>query len=1132
MKKLFITNVGDLTEIQRASFYFLLLNGISTELNKFPNPCVFHIKLFKKLSKNCLVFFYSTKIKCEGPLLESTSCLDEFKTYSINIYVPGEYVYTDKSKKLNTLIKTNIFLGEIPLMTEDGTFIINGCEKIVVSQMLRSPGLYFRKEIGLSKKIFYTATLISDRGIFTKFILDSNFKNLNNNKNFLTIQFNNTGLDSKFNKEQLSLIDICSFFGLSRFEVLDSIKEYFEADYFFEDLKLLNKEEFNFKKSYFKKCFNSLYLNKIGRYNLNKKLNLNLSNKMLLFTSQDLLRVIHILYELSQNENYLDDIDNLKAKRVRSIGDLMKLQISNAFSTFLFAVNKNQRKRGQIFIKEYRKINLLKIKNNYLKSSVNLIKVNYNDFLNEYIFKSKLISSFLRDFFNINQLVQFMDQQNPLAEITHKRRISVFGTEGLTRDNINVAVRDLHPSQYNRLCLVDTPEGQNAGLINSLTLFSRINELGLMESPYFLINKGEMSLNKKAIYLTNIQEENSNIGFCDSYFDLNKTLNNTYISTKKALNFILMLKNKINFITPSSFQMLSIGAGIIPFLEHNDANRTLMGSNMQRQAMPLLYCQKPLVFSGLETLPILTSSLVIKTYSEGIVITASSAMIQIKDKSNQIITYYLKKYFKSNQNVLLNNIPNVWKGEHVFSGQVIVDGPCTLDGELSVGTNLTIAYMSWEGYNYEDAVIINENLIYNNCLSSLNIYEYETIYSEDDIIMKNENFFYNNELRNLNDLGIIKIGSYVKKDDILVSKLSISDFTEFSSDKLFNLLLTPDDLDYYDESLRVSENEEGRVLDIRVFSKEILNEDLDIDDENESVIIRIYIGYVSKIQLGDKVSGRHGNKGIISKILSNSDMPYLIDGTPIDIIFNPLGIPSRMNVGQIFECLLGFASENLGTRFQVYSFDESYGLEASRRLVNQKLKEASIKSKKSWLFNKYYPGKIFLKDGRTGEFFDNPILVGKSYILKLVHIVEKKIHSRSVGPYSLLIQQPLQGKSHSGGQRFGEMEVWALEAYGCSYTLQELLTIKSDDIGGRTDLKNYLLRPDICKKAIPSITESFLVLIRELNALGLDFTLNKFEDQFLNNFILKEKKIELFRKLETCLKLRKYLKNPELDFIN
>jgi DNA-directed RNA polymerase subunit beta len=517
---------------------------------------------------------------------------------------------------------------------------------------------------------------------------------------------------------------------------------------------------------------------------------------------------------------------------------------------------------------------------------------------------------------------------------------------------------------------------------------------------------------------------------------------------------------------------------------------------------------------------------------DGIVTYISADRICVTNEQGKEISYNLQKYQRSNQDTCINQRPSVWLGEEVVTGQVIADGAATEGGELALGQNILVAYVPWEGYNYEDAIVINERLVIDDCLTSIHIDEYETnlSYSESgsEKLTNNLPHLTNYIRRHLDNEGIVKIGSYVKENDILVGKLTPCEEDTSPESKLLKALYGTKKPSFRDTSLRVPEGTEGRVIDVRIVSSSLISKD-EPSFPTFCEIIRIYIAQVRKIQVGDKLAGRHGNKGIISRILTRQDMPYLPDGTPIDIIFNPLGVPSRMNVGQIFECLLGLAGEKLGNRFKVSPFDEIYGKEASRILINQKLKEAALKTDAKWLFNNESPGKVLLRDGRTGEYFDNPITIGKSYILKLIHLVEDKIHSRATGPYSMITEQPLAGKSQKGGQRFGEMEVWALEAYGCSNTLQELLTIKSDDIDGRNDMYEAILIRKEIEKPTPSIPESFLALMRELNALGLDFSMKKFENGFYSTTNFEEREKDLFKDLETRLKLRALLARKKAE---
>ena len=1163
MNKIFVNNIGDLSEAQRASYYRFLSNGISEELLNFPNPFSAKIRVTTKKKVSCLVYLYLNDLKLKGPNYNLETCLKRNMTYSIQLFIPAEYAYPIESKadiaffseklpelgngskkssiKLNKIrIKQDLFFGEIPLITEEGTFVINGCERIVISQIIRSPGIYFRKEFGAIRKTIYTATIISNKGLWTKFVLDQSEtqrkkKTINSSLNIkdrIYIKLNDFKSrlstdrkdDDNSDNNRLFIYDLIRYFGLSIEEILDTLK----YPLHFSNLQLTNREieEVSderqrliklyencivIKKLFFNQRSGCFSIGEIGRYKINKKLGINLPKDITYLTAQDFIGIIDGLIELKYYDRASDDIDDIKNKQIRCIGDLLQNQIRIG----LYRLQKS--------ILEDKSVSTSQKLSFELETQLNP---------EEWIIDPRPVTSAIKEFFKTSQLSQFMDQINPLAEMTHKRRISVFGPNGLKRDHISTVIRDIHPSQYGRLCPIETPEGQNAGLITSMSLYARISSLGSIETPYFFKDKDKVFSNKKPIFLSPEQESETIIGVCDVSLTDQKRIENEYISSKENNLFSLKKTKDINFITTSPLQIVSLATALIPFLEHDDANRALMGSNMQRQAVPLIYAQKPIVGTGLEPLAILDSSMVIKSYSEGTVVFSSSYVIKVVDDLEQTITYYLRKYYRSNQETCFNQRPVVWAGEKVFSGQIIADGPSTNDGELALGRNLTIAYMPWEGYNYEDAVVINERVILDDCLTSVHIEEHETTltyYVTGSEKLTNKLPHLTKYIRrHLNKDGIVKVGSYIKEHDILVGKLTPCEEDSSPETKLLRALYGHKEENFRDTSLRVPHSTEGRVIDVRVISTTLMNKD-EPSLFTSCDIIRIYVAQIRKIQIGDKLAGRHGNKGIISKILPKQDMPYLPDGTPVDIIFNPLGVPSRMNVGQVFECLLGLAGQKLGNRYKVASFDEIYGKEASRILVNQKLKQASLETNQKWLFNKYHPGKILLRDGRTGEYFDNPITVGKSYILKLIHLVEDKIHARATGPYSMITEQPLAGKSQKGGQRFGEMEVWAIEAYGCSNTLQELLTIKSDDIDGRNDMyESILVRKEI-EKPNPSIPESFLALIRELQALGLDFSLKKFESGIDSPNNLRESEKDIFKEIELRLKLRALLARKKAE---
>ena len=685
-----------------------------------------------------------------------------------------------------------------------------------------------------------------------------------------------------------------------------------------------------------------------------------------------------------------------------------------------------------------------------------------------------------------------MDQTNPLAELTHKRRISALGPGGLNRDRAGFAVRDIHLSHYGRICPIETPEGPNAGLIGVLATHARINSYGFIETPYYKVENGKVLIKTLPIYLAADQEDEFRIAPGDTPINELLEIKSDIVPVRYRQEFTTSRKDLVDYVAVSPIQVISIATSLIPFLEHDDANRALMGSNMQRQAVPLLYPESPLIGTGLEAQAARDSGMVVVSLEDGVITYISANRICVTNNQGKEISYNLQKYQRSNQDTCINQRPSVWLGEEVVGGQVIADGAATEGGELALGQNILVAYVPWEGYNYEDAFLISERLVYNDVYTSVHIEKYEiearqTKLGSEEITRELPNIG-EYSLRKLDDNGIIVIGSWVESGDILVGKVTPKGESDQPPEgKLLRAIFGEKAKDVRDTSLRVPNGGKGRILDVRIFTREKGDE----LPTGANIVIRVYVAQTRKIQVGDKMAGRHGNKGIISRILPRQDMPYLPDGTPVDLVLNPLGVPSRMNVGQIFESLLGLAAEHLNKRFKVVPFDEMHGAEASRVLINDKLMNARKMSGKDWIFDLQHPGKIRLFDGRTGEAFDNPVMVGISYMLKLVHLVDDKIHARSTGPYSLVTQQPLGGKAQHGGQRLGEMEVWALEAFGASYTLQELLTVKSDDMQGRNETLNAIVKG----KAIPrpGTPESFKVLMRELQSLGLDIGAYKIE---------------------------------------
>jgi DNA-directed RNA polymerase subunit beta len=759
--------------------------------------------------------------------------------------------------------------------------------------------------------------------------------------------------------------------------------------------------------------------------------------------------------ELDVGGASLDDIDHLGNRRVRSVGELLQNQVR---------VGLNRLER---IIKER-------------------MTVGETDSLTPaQLVNPKPLVAAIKEFFGSSQLSQFMDQTNPLAELTHKRRISALGPGGLTRERAGFAVRDIHPSHYGRICPIETPEGPNAGLIGSLATHARVNEYGFIETPFWKVENGVVIKQGAPIYLSADLEDECRIAPGDVATDSEGNITVDLVPVRYRQDFEKVPPQQVDYVQLSPVQVISVATSLIPFLEHDDANRALMGSNMQRQAVPLLRPERPLVGTGLETQVARDSGMVPITRVNGTVTFVDATAIVIRDEEGYEHVHHLQKYQRSNQDTCLNQRPIVKLGDQVIAGQVLANGSACEGGEIALGQNVLIAYMPWEGYNYEDAILVSERLVQDDLYTSVHIEKYEiearqTKLGPEEITREIPNVA-EESLGNLDEMGIIRIGAYVESGDILVGKVTPKgESDQPPEEKLLRAIFGEKARDVRDNSLRVPSTERGRVVDVRIYTREQGDE----LPPGANMVVRVYVAQRRKIQVGDKMAGRHGNKGIISRILPRQDMPYLPDGTPIDIVLNPLGVPSRMNVGQVFECLMGWASSHLGCRVKVVPFDEMHGAEKSKQTVQAYLEEAAKQPGKEWVYDPENPGKIQLIDGRTGEAFDQPVTVGYAHILKLVHLVDDKIHARSTGPYSLVTQQPLGGKAQQGGQRLGEMEVWALEAYGAAYTLQELLTVKSDDMQGRNEALNAIVKGKPIPR--PGTPESFKVLMRELQSLGLD----------------------------------------------
>ena len=1113
----------DLAEIQRISFKKFLYEGLGEVLSFLPT--------ITDPTNILELEFFGKEYKLKFPRYSVRRAKSRDRTYSAQMYIPakltrkklefldsindnaqfGKLNYQMKKKRYK---KRMVFIGDLPVMTNRGTFIISGTERVIINQIVRSPGIYYKQELDKNGKQIYSASLISNRGSWLKFEIDAKgqiwVRIDKTHKVNAYVFLRSIGISSDELKKNLTKYSILKNTSL-QYEKKELQKDKDLSKFSLEDItdeeallivysKLRPNEpatvsvaqQMLYAKFFDPKRYD---LGEVGRHKINKKLGLKLPSNFRVLSPQDIIASIDYLINLKdQNIGTYDDIDHLGNRRVRSVGELLQNQIR-------IGLNRLER-----IIRERMMI-------------CDLDSLSLSNLINP----KPLIAS-IREFFGSSQLSQFMDQTNPLSELTHKRRISALGPGGLNKDRAGFAVRDLHPSHYGRICPVETPEGPNAGLIGSLSIYARVNKYGFIETPFYKVVNRQVLVANSLVYMTADEEDEFRIAPSDISLDAQNIIVGDIIPARYRQEFITTVPESIDYIAVSTIQIISAATSLIPFLEHNDANRALMGSNMQRQAVPLLYTEKPIIGTGLEFKVAKDSGSVIISRTNGIVSYVSATKIGIQDTVGKTIHYRLKKYYRSNQDTCINQHPIVWPGDHVVSGQVLADGASTETGEMALGKNIFVCYMPWEGYNYEDAFLISERLVYDDIYTSIHIERYElecrqTKMGAEEITRDIPNVS-EISVSQLDKNGIITVGSWVESGDILVGKVTPKgESDQLPEGKLLRAIFGEKARNVRDTSLRLPNAAKGRIVNIKVFTRQKGDE----LPPGTNAIIRIYVAQKRKIQVGDKMAGRHGNKGIISRILPIQDMPYLPDGTPVDIVLNPLGVPSRMNVGQLFECLLGLAGFYTNKAFKIVPFDEMFGPEASRALVNNKLRQASLLSKQSWIFNTEYPGKILLSDGRTGEKFDNPITVGQAYMLKLVHLVDDKIHARSTGPYSLVTQQPLGGRAQHGGQRLGEMEVWALEAFGAAYTLQELLTVKSDDMQGRNEALNAIVKGKPIPK--PGTPESFKVLMRELQSLGLDIAVHKID--FRSDGVATQVEIDLMSQSDKNLRLP-----DNVDYVN
>ena len=1016
----------------------------------------------------------------EPPKYTVDECKEKDMTYAAPLFVTAEFMNNETGE----IKSQTVFMGDFPLMTDKGTFIINGTERVVVSQLVRSPGVYFESSLDkTSDKDIFVAKIIPSRGAWLEFEIDK--------KDMVAVR-----VDRKRKQPVTVLLKALGMTGeeiAARFGGYESMAQTIEKDTIAtQDEALLDiyrklrpGEPPTVENA--RNLLDNFYFNpkrydlaKVGRYKVNKKLGLDQPLSASVLTIEDIVATIEYLVRLHAGETVADsargeiqietdDIDHFGNRRLRTVGELIQNQIRTGLSRMERVVRERMTTQDVEAITPQTLINI------------------------------RPVVASMKEFFGTSQLSQFMDQTNPLAGLTHKRRLSALGPGGLSRERAGFEVRDVHPSHYGRMCPIETPEGPNIGLIGSLATYGQINPFGFVETPYRKVVNGVVT--DQIDYLTADLEDLHVIAQANAMIDANgKFTDDRVLVRRKGGEVDYVVPTDVDYMDVSPRQLWSVATGMIPFLEHDDANRALMGSNMQRQAVPLLRAEAPLVGTGMEFRAAYDAGDVVTAEKAGAVAEVSADHITIAHDDGSYRTYQMAKFDRSNQGTCFNQRPIVHAGDHVIEGQVLADGPSTDLGEMALGKNLLVAFIPWEGHNYEDAIILSERLVQDDVLSSIHIEEHEvdardTKLGPEEITRDIPNVS-EEVLADLDDRGIIRIGADVVPGDILVGKVTPKGETELTpEERLLRAIFGEKAREVRDTSLKVPHGESGKVIGVRVF-------DRDEGDElppGVNRLVRVYIAQKRKITEGDKLAGRHGNKGVISKILPVEDMPFLEDGTPVDIVLNPLGVPGRMNVGQVLETHLGWVarsgwevdpadaravrlpadvvSAERGTRVATPVFDGAREEELSLLLESTRPTNDGLQLVKP-------DGKAQLFDGRSGEPYPGNHTVGVMYILKLLHLVDDKIHARSTGPYSMITQQPLGGKAQFGGQRFGEMEVWALEAYGASYALQELLTIKSDDVLGRVKVYEAIVKGENIPE--PGIPESFKVLVKEMQSLCLN----------------------------------------------
>ncbi len=1140
-----VMQMPNLIEVQKNSYKWFLETGLKEVFRD--------IDAITDYTGNLELTFVDYRMD-DKPKYTVKECKERDATYAAPLRVTARLF----NKETGEVKENEVYMGDFPLMTDSGTFVINGAERVIISQLVRSPSVYYGMTHDKTGKELYTTTVIPNRGAWLEYETDQNdlfyVRIDKNRKIFITTFIRALGLssnaeimeffgyddrivatldkDTTVNTEQ-ALIEVYKKLRPGEPPALETAQAHLDGLFFDAhryDMSRVGRYKYNKKLAISSRLAGKtvkepviskltgeimadtgdviseelayrmeqegvdtvildvegkevkVYSNgmvDIGEYvpmftedeleaiGINEKVSFNvlmevldkcgdnkeaLAEEMALraddlipkhITKEDIFATINYLNGLASGIGVTDDIDHLGNRRIRSVGELLQNQFRIGFARMERVVKERMTLQGQ----EPDKV-----------TPVALINI-------------RPVMAAIKEFFGSSPLSQFMDQTNPLAELTHKRRLSALGPGGLSRDRAGFEVRDVHYSHYGRMCPIETPEGPNIGLISYLATFSRINKYGFIEAPFRRIDKETGTVLNEVEYMTADVEDNYIVAQANEPLDENGKFINAKLTARHRDNFLEVATTEADYMDVSPKMVVSVATAMIPFLENDDANRALMGSNMQRQAVPLLKTDSPIVGTGMEYKAAVDSGTVVLAKRAGTVTQMDAKTIAITTADGEVDTYELIKFMRSNQGTCINQRPIVSIGQEIEAGEVIADGPATSNGEISLGKNALIGFMTWEGYNYEDAVLINEKLVRDDVYTSVHIEEYEieardTKLGPEDITRDIPNVG-EDALKDLDENGIIRVGAEVHSGDILVGKVTPKGETDVATaeERILRAIFGEKAKEVRDTSLRVPHGEYGIVVDVEVFTRE--NSDELSPGVNK--IVRCYIAQKRKLSVGDKMAGRHGNKGVVSRILPQEDMPFLDDGTPLDIVLNPLGVPSRMNIGQVLEVHLGFAYRKLGQKIATPVFDGAHEAD-----IREALKEAGYRE----------DGKSILTDGRTGQKFDNPVTVGVMYYLKLHHLVDDKIHARSIGPYALVTQQPLGGKAQFGGQRFGEMEVWALEAYGAAYTLQEILTVKSDDLTGRRKTYEAIVKGLNIPK--PGVPESFKVLIKELQALALD----------------------------------------------